>query len=100
MPQPFVFWRILEQHVRSSSSFQLHLLSHRAGRPLTAACNGYTSCPIVTRRGRMLLAEFDYEGNAMESFPFNQARERYSMWLLKRYALPALYWHGMLKGRA
>ena len=33
-------------------------------------------------------------------FPFNQARERYSMWLLKRYVLPQLYWHGMLKGRA
>ena len=77
-----------------------NLLAHRAGRPLTARYDGYTSCPIVTRRGRMLLAEFDYDGNPRESFPFNQAKERYSMWLLKRYALPLLYWHGMLKGRA
>lgn len=26
--------------------------------------------------------------------------QRYDMWLLKRYGLPALYWHGMLKGIA
>ncbi len=77
-----------------------NLLAHRAGRPLKASYNGYTSCPIVTRRGRMMLAEFDYDGNPCETFPFNQAKERYSMWLLKRYALPFLYWHGMLKGRA
>ena len=77
-----------------------NLTAHRAGRPLSARYDGYTSCPIVTRRGRMMLAEFDYDGNPRESFPFNQARERYSMWLLKRYGLPFLYWHGMLKGRA
>jgi sulfide:quinone oxidoreductase len=69
-----------------------NLLAHRAGCSLPARYDGYTSCPIVTRRGRMLLAEFDYDGNPRESFPFNQAKERYSMWLL--------YWHGMLKGRA
>lgn len=77
-----------------------NLLAHRAGRPLAARYDGYTSCPIVTRRGRMLLAEFDYDGNPRESFPFDQAKERRSMWLLKRHALPLLYWHGMLKGRA
>jgi sulfide:quinone oxidoreductase len=77
-----------------------NLLAHRTGKPLTLSYNGYTSCPIVTRRGRMLLAEFDYDGNPCETFPFNQAKERYSMWLLKRYALPFLYWHGMLKGLA
>jgi len=36
----------------------------------------------------------------VESFPFDQSQERYSMYLLKKYALPNLYWHGMLKGRA
>jgi len=48
-----------------------NLLSLRSGRPLAARYDGYTSCPIVTRRGRMLLAEFDYDGNPCESFPFN-----------------------------
>jgi sulfide:quinone oxidoreductase len=77
-----------------------NLLAHRAGRLLSGHYNGYTSCPIITRRGRMLLAEFDYDGNPCETFPFNQAKERYSMWILKRYILLQLYWHGMLKGLA
>jgi sulfide:quinone oxidoreductase len=76
-----------------------NLLAHRAGTPLTARYDGYTSCPLVTRYGRMVLAEFDYEGNPAESFPFDQGKERYSMWLLKKYGLPLLYWYGMLKGR-
>jgi sulfide:quinone oxidoreductase len=25
-------------------------------------------------------------------------RERYDMWLLKRYGLPFLYWHVLLRG--
>jgi hypothetical protein len=29
----------------------------------------------------------------------DMAKERRSMWLLKRYGLPFLYWHLMLKGR-
>ena len=26
-------------------------------------------------------------------------KPRYDMWLLKRYGLPAMYWHLMLRGR-
>jgi sulfide:quinone oxidoreductase len=76
-----------------------NLNSLKAGRPLTAKYNGYTSCPIVTGYGRMMLAEFDYDGNPAETFPINQAKERWTMWLLKKYGLPVLYWSGMLKGR-
>ena len=70
------------------------------GKTLAAKYNGYTSCPIVTGYGKLVLAEFDYDKNPSESFPFDQGKERWSMWLLKKYGLPALYWHGMLKGRA
>ncbi len=68
-------------------------------KPLPAAYDGYTSCPLVTGYGRLILAEFDYNKKPMESFPFDQSKERYSMYALKAYALPNLYWHGMLKGR-
>ncbi len=68
-------------------------------KPLPAAYDGYTSCPLVTGYGRLILAEFDYNKEPMESFPFDQSKERYSMYALKAYALPNLYWHGMLKGR-
>ncbi|GIW97211.1 MAG: pyridine nucleotide-disulfide oxidoreductase [Pirellulaceae bacterium] len=70
------------------------------GQPLTAKYNGYTSCPVVTRYGKLVLAEFDYEHQPAETFPFDQAKERWSMWVLKKYILPRLYWYGMLKGRA
>ena len=61
--------------------------------------DGYTSCPLVTGYGSLILAEFDYDKVPMESFPFNQAEPRYSMYALKAYGLPRMYWHGMLKGR-
>ncbi|OWY24956.1 NAD(P)/FAD-dependent oxidoreductase [Sphingobacteriales bacterium UPWRP_1] len=63
--------------------------------------NGYGSCPLITGYGKMVLAEFDYNNNPTPSFPFiNQAKEHYSMWLMKKYALPFMYWNFMLKGMA
>ena len=69
------------------------------GRPLTASYNGYASCPLVTGYGRLILAEFGYDGEIMETMPFDQSQERYSMYATKAYALPRMYWHGMLRGR-
>lgn len=77
-----------------------NLMAAAAGKPLEARYNGYTSCPIVTGYGKLVLAEFDYDKQPVETFPFNQAKERLSMYLMKKYLLPLLYWHGMLKGRA
>ena len=70
------------------------------GKPLSAKYDGYTSCPVVTGYGRLVLAEFDYEGKPQETFPFDQSKERLSMYLLKAYALPRLYWGAMLRGLA
>lgn len=77
-----------------------NLVAWRAGQPLPGRYDGYASCPLVTGYGRLILAEFDYDGKPAESFPFDQAQERYSMYALKAYALPELYWNGMLRGRA
>jgi sulfide:quinone oxidoreductase len=76
-----------------------NLLAFRDGSPLTASYDGYASCPLVTGYGKVILAEFGYDGAIMETFPFDQAQERYSMYVLKAHALPNLYWHGMLQGR-
>lgn len=75
-----------------------NLLALRANEKMTASYDGYTSCPLVTGYGEMMLAEFDYDGNPAETFPVDQARPRYSMWLFKRWGLPELYWNGMLRG--
>lgn len=77
-----------------------NLLSLRSGRPLTARYNGYTSCPLVTGYDSLIMAEFGYDLQPLETFPIDQRKERYSMFLVKRYLLPQLYWHGMLRGRA
>jgi sulfide:quinone oxidoreductase len=76
-----------------------NLLAEMEGQPLEAEYNGYASCPLVTGYGRLILCEFDYDGNPDESFPFDQAQERYSMYALKKYGLPEMYWNGMLRGR-
>jgi sulfide:quinone oxidoreductase len=70
------------------------------GESLTAVYDGYTSCPLVTGYDTLIMAEFGYDLKPMETFPIDQNKERYSMYLVKRYLLPQLYWHGMLKGRA
>lgn len=76
-----------------------NLLSVIAGKAPTKHYDGYTSCPLVTGYGKLILAEFDYDKQPAETFPFDQARERYSMYALKAYGLPEMYWNGMLRGR-
>ncbi|MCB0035414.1 MAG: NAD(P)/FAD-dependent oxidoreductase [Anaerolineales bacterium] len=77
-----------------------NLMASIEGHTLSGHYDGYTSCPLVTGYGSLVLAEFDYDKNPQESFPFDQSQERYSMYAMKAYALPRLYWHGMLRGRA
>jgi sulfide:quinone oxidoreductase len=78
-----------------------NLLGAIQGREPHATYDGYSSCPLLTARRRMLLAEFDYEMKWSRSIPFlDTSKERYDMYLLKRYGLPWMYWNLMLKGRA
>lgn len=77
-----------------------NLLALLDNRPLTAGYDGYTACPLVTGYGKLVLAEFDYDCQPRETFPFDQSKERWSMYQLKRHGLPLLYWHGMMRGRA
>jgi sulfide:quinone oxidoreductase len=46
------------------------------------------------------MAEFDYDLKPQETFPFDQSKERRTMYWVKAHVLPRLYWHGILKGRA
>jgi sulfide:quinone oxidoreductase len=78
-----------------------NLLAAMEDRELPASYDGYASCPITTARGKMLLAEFDYTMKPHPTLPLiDTQKERYDMWLLKRYGLPYLYWNLMLKGLA
>lgn len=75
-----------------------HLFAKMDGKTSDDNYNGYASCPLVTSRSTCILAEFDYDGNPDETFPFDQAKERYSMYLLKKWLIPFMYWNAMMKG--
>lgn len=75
-----------------------NLLQVMDNEMLTHHYDGYTSCPIVTGYNKLILAEFDYNKKPKETFPFNQAKERRSMYIFKKDLLPKMYWYGMLKG--
>lgn len=66
--------------------------------------NGYSSCPLVTGYGKMVLAEFDYDGNftpdpkLKRMLIADSSKEHWRLWMLKKYMLPYLYWNKMLKG--
>lgn len=77
-----------------------NILAMIENRDMSGHYNGYTSCPLVTGYNSLVLAEFDYDKNPQETFPFDQSKERFSMMMLKKHGLPNLYWHGMLRGRA
>lgn len=78
-----------------------NLLAVMAGREPEARYDGYASCPLTTAYGKLLLAEFDYDGKPTPSFPvIDTLRERHDMWLMKKYGLPRLYWGLMLRGLA
>jgi sulfide:quinone oxidoreductase len=78
-----------------------NLLTLMKGKELTAHYDGYVACPIVTGYGKMLLCEFDYSGKPAPTLRFiDTFKERYDMWLLKRYGLPWIYWNLALKGRS
>ncbi len=78
----------------------LYCIEHNTTEiPAPKQYNGYGSCPLVTGYGKLVLAEFDYNNTPQESFPFDQGKERFSMWLLKKEVLPRLYWHAILRGK-
>lgn len=68
------------------------------GKTPDSAYDGYTSCPLVTGYSTCILAEFDMNGNPLETFPVNQAKERRSMFHMKKDIMPHMYWMGMLNG--
>lgn len=68
-----------------------------------AVYDGYSSCPLVTGYGKMVLAEFKYD-NIRDSDPIlskivDTTQESWLMWILKKYGLPYLYWNKMMKGK-
>jgi sulfide:quinone oxidoreductase len=82
-----------------------HLLSMLKSNTIsTKTYNGYSSCPLVTGYGKMVLAEFDYNNKFTPDPKLKQllikdsSKEHWRLWMLKKYMLPYLYWKKMMKG--
>lgn len=71
----------------------------------TKKYDGYSSCPFLTGYGKMVLAEFDYtkefkpDPKLKRLLIKDSSKEHWRLWILKKYILPYLYWHKMLKGK-
>jgi len=78
-----------------------HLVAAIQGGEGTMTFNGYTSCPLITRIGRAMLIEFDYNNDLTPSFPgiIAPLEDLWISWLMKEVALKATY-NAMLRGRA
>ena len=77
-----------------------NLLAIMDNKNATAQYDGYSACPIPTQYGKLMLAEFDYTNTPKMTFPINQAKPNWAMWILKTKILPWLYWNKILKGTA
>jgi len=66
--------------------------AHIRGEEPEATYDGYTVCPIMTRYGRAMFAEFNYTRS------ISPARESYIKWLIHVHMIRRLYWNFMLKG--
>ncbi len=78
-----------------------HLVANIQGKEGTEVFNGYTSCPMITKIGRAMLIEFDYNDNLTPSFPgvIAPLEELWISWLMKETALKPTY-NAMLRGKA
>ncbi|HQS06048.1 MAG TPA: FAD/NAD(P)-binding oxidoreductase, partial [Daejeonella sp.] len=77
-----------------------NVLAVLADQQMTAEYTGYSACPIPTEYGKLMLAEFDYTNKPTMTFPVDQTKPRWTMWILKTKILPWLYWNKILKGTA
>ncbi|KAH6685940.1 Sulfide:quinone oxidoreductase [Plectosphaerella plurivora] len=79
-----------------------NLLLAMEGKAPDAIYDGYTSCPLLTEYGKVLLAEFKYGGVPKETFGewlgIDQATPRRSFWHLKKDFFPWVYYNNMVNG--
>ncbi|KAG6034968.1 hypothetical protein E4U41_006284 [Claviceps citrina] len=72
------------------------------GREPDALYDGYTSCPLLTEYGKVLLAEFKYGGEPKETFGnwlgIDQIEPRRAFYHLKKDFFPWVYYASFVRG--
>ncbi|PKS08526.1 hypothetical protein jhhlp_004911 [Lomentospora prolificans] len=79
-----------------------NVIKSMEGKDLESVYDGYTSCPLLTEYGKVLLAEFKYGGEPKETFNrlfgIDQATPRRAFYHLKKDFFPWVYSNFMVKG--
>ncbi len=75
-----------------------NLVDFLADRPPTARYDGASGCPLLTRYGRCMMFEFDYEGRLVNEWLYQSTRETRLWWEFKVHGLKRLYRHVMVNG--
>ncbi len=78
-----------------------NILSFLDEQELVAQYDGYGSCPLTVENGKIVLAEFGYDGKLLPTFPdwfLNGKKPSSAAWYLKKQFLPYIYFNFMLKG--
>jgi sulfide:quinone oxidoreductase len=79
-----------------------NLIAVLDGKDPVAEYNGYGSCPLTVEKGKIVLAEFGYDGKLLPTFPewlIRSDKASKAAWFLKEKMLPTVYYQLMLKGR-
>ena len=69
-----------------------NLTAHMEGRRQTAQYEGYAACPLLTKKGKAMVAEFDYENSI--SAPVESRLN----WIMDINVLPSFYWDSWMRG--
>jgi len=69
-----------------------NLTAHMEGKRQTAKYKGYAACPLLTKKGKAMVAEFDYENSI--SAPVESRMN----WIMDVNILPSFYWDSWLRG--
>ena len=75
-----------------------NLMDVLSDRPPAARYDGASGCPLLTRYGRCMMFEFDYEGRLVNEWLYQSTRETRLWWEFKVHGLKRLYRHVMLNG--
>ncbi|KAK4108262.1 FAD/NAD(P)-binding domain-containing protein [Canariomyces notabilis] len=77
-----------------------NILRAMEAKEVEPAYDGYTSCPLTTEYGKVMLAEFKYGGVPKETFAkfVDQATPRRAFYHLKKDFFPWVYYNHMVKG--
>lgn len=67
-------------------------------RDLSNSYDGSSGCPLLTRYGRCMMTEFDFEGNLQSEWLYQPTQETRFWWNFKVHGLKRLYRHVMMNG--